>query len=367
MKKVVISGYYGFNNAGDEAILESMVDTLRSLAAKQGESLHFTVLSATPAATAASLAVNAVSRTSLPAVVRAILAADVLISGGGGLLQDRTGRGLSIPYYLGLVLLACLLGKKTIFYAQGIGPITKKYNRFLTRLIVNRVSLIGVRDEVSRKELLQLGVTRQPPVLTVDPAFLLEPADPNQRVAALTAALPAGKRVLGIALRSWPQAEASLPAMAAAADCLAKELVAVTVLVPMHYPGDLAMAEKLAALMKSQTVILREPLRPRELLAVFHCFSLVLAMRLHALIFAALVAVPLLGISYDRKVDLFLERLGLESAGEPGALDAALLATQALERWQDRAEIHRRLQEKNFAFRQDALQWASQVLAFILK
>ncbi|MBS3886720.1 MAG: polysaccharide pyruvyl transferase CsaB [Dethiobacter sp.] len=367
MKKIVISGYYGFNNAGDEAILESIVTTLDSLAAEQGETLQFTVLSAEPATTAARLAVNAVSRTNFLAIVRAVLGSHALISGGGGLLQDSTGRGLSIPYYLGLVLLASLLGKKTIFYAQGIGPIRKKYNRLLTRLIVNRVSLISVRDQGSLDELLKLGVTRPQLTLTVDPAFLLEPADPNGRAAAVIEALPVGKPVVGIAVRSWHEEAKTLTAIAAAADCITRELAAVTVLVPMHYPEDLAAAEKLAGLMKSQTVILQEPLAPRELLAVFNCFSLVLAMRLHALIFAALAAVPLLGIAYDRKVGAFLERLGLSSAEEPGALEAVQLTAQALERWQGRDQLRRLLRERNFAFRQDGLQWAGRVLAFILK
>ncbi|MBS3900059.1 MAG: polysaccharide pyruvyl transferase CsaB [Dethiobacter sp.] len=367
MRKVVISGYYGFNNAGDEAILESIVTTLRSLAAEQGETLQFTVLSAQPAATAARLGVNAVSRTNFLAVVRAILASHALISGGGGLLQDSTGRGLSILYYLGLVLLANLFGKKTIIYAQGIGPIRKKFNRLLTRLIVNRVSLVSVRDQGSLDELLKLGVTRLPLILTADPAILLAPSDPNGKAAAFTATLPAGKPVVGIAVRSWQDEVKTLRTIAAAADCIARELAAVTVLVPMHYPEDLAAAEKLACLMKSPTVILQEPLAPGELLAVFNSFSLVVAMRLHALIFAALAAVPLLGIAYDRKVCAFLELLGLDSAAELGALEDVQLTAQALERWQGRERLRCHLSEKSFAFYQDGLQWAGRVLAFILK
>ncbi|MBT9167052.1 MAG: hypothetical protein DDT19_00376 [Syntrophomonadaceae bacterium] len=367
MRKIVISGYYGFNNAGDEAILESIVTTLRTLAAEQGETLQFTVLSAEPVATAARLDVNTVSRTNFLAVARALLASHALISGGGGLLQDSTGRGLSILYYLGLVLLANLFGKKTIFYAQGIGSIRKKYNRLLIRLIVNRVSLISVRDQGSLDELFKLGVRRIPLILTVDPAFLLTPADPKGKAAAFAETLPAGKPVVGIAVRSWQEEAETLRKIAAAADCIARELAAVTVLVPMHYPEDLAAAEKLASLMKSQTVILKEPLAPRELLVVFNFFSLVLAMRLHALIFAALASVPLLGIAYDRKVSAFLERLGLSSAEESGSLEIVQLTAQALERWQEREHLRCLLQEKSFVFRQDGLQWAGRVLAYILK
>lgn len=365
MKRIVISGYYGFNNAGDEAILDSMTGTLRAQAAAQGQKLQITVLSADPAATAARLGVEAVGRMDFPAVFRALLRADALLSGGGGLLQDATGRGMSVPYYLGLVLLARLLGKKAIFYAQGIGPIRKKRNRLLTRLIANTATAIAVRDQGSREELERLGVTRPPVTVTVDPVFLLEPADERGRAAGFIQMLPADKPVVGIAVRSWLKEEETLREIAAAADCVARDISAVTVLVPMHYPEDLAVAENLAGRMKTETVILRENLQPRELLAVFGRFNLVLAMRLHALIFAAVCGVPMLGIGYDRKVDAFLNRLELGSAGEPGALEAPRLARQALERWQQREEASGILQEKSRVFRQDALQWAQHVLQLI--
>lgn len=367
MKQIVISGYYGFNNAGDEAILDSIVGTLRSLAEKRGESLRFTVLSADPAATAARLHVDAIGRMDVVAVFRAILRSDAIISGGGGLLQDVTGRGISIPYYLGLVLLARILGKEAILYAQGIGPIRKKWNRFLTRLIANRASLIAVRDSGSLEELERLGVKRPPLILTVDPVFLLDASDPEGKAAAFVSTLPEDRPVVGIAVRAWQDEDDTLREIAAAADCIARDLSATTVLIPMHYPGDLVVSEKLAGLMKEKPIILRENLQPQELLTVFARFNLVLAMRLHALIFAAVCGVPMLGIGYDRKVDAFLDRLGLRSAGEPGELEAASIVSEALERWQAREETSRQLKEKSQAFREDAQLWASKVLDTIVK
>lgn len=366
MKHIVISGYYGFNNAGDEAILDSIITTLKSLAAKQGQELRFTVLSATPSQTADRYGTDAIGRQDLPQIIRTLKQADVFISGGGGLLQDATGRGFSILYYLGLVALARLLGKKVILYAQGIGPVKRSFNRFLMRLIANRASLIAVRDEGSRNELAHLGVTRPPVTITADPVFLLEPTDPDGRAAEFLKELPPDKPVVGISVRSWHNEEKTLQEIATAADLVALELSAVTVLVPMHYPDDLAVSDKLADLMKSDTYILRENLSPRELLTVFNRFNLVLAMRLHALIFAAVSGVPMLGIGYDRKVDALLARLGLTSAGEPGQLDSIKLAGQALERWEAREELRQTLQEKSLLLHDEALSWATKVLDFIL-
>ncbi len=366
MKNVVISGYYGFNNAGDEAILHSIVSSLKNLAAKRGEKLRFTVLSADPSHTARCYGVEAVGRQNLLQIIRVLIRADAFISGGGGLLQDSTGRGFSIPYYLGLVALARLLGKKVVFYAQGIGPVKKGFNRLLMRLVANRASLIAVRDKSSQKELTRLGVNHPPVVVTADPVFLLEPEDASGRAAQFIKKIPENKRVIGISVRSWHNEEETLYELSVAADILARDLSAVTVLVPMHYPDDLDVAEKLAGLMKSETYVLRENLTPQELLALFSRFDLVLAMRLHALIFAAVAGVPMLGIGYDGKVDALLARMGLQSAGKPGQLEAVELAGQAFERWQAGDNLRQTLREKSAGMREDALVWANTALDFII-
>ena len=44
MSKIVISGYYGFKNAGDEAMLAAMIEVLSKL----DDSLHITVISGDP-------------------------------------------------------------------------------------------------------------------------------------------------------------------------------------------------------------------------------------------------------------------------------------------------------------------------------
>ncbi len=169
MSRVVLSGYYGFGNAGDEAVLAAMIKALRRVEPQ----LSLTVLSARPEETARQYGVSAVSRTSVGAIWRAIAAADLLISGGGGLLQDVTGGG-SIPYYLGVVWIAQLLKKPVFFYAQGVGPVRKLAGRLLVRRIVNRVEAITVRDGESAAELRRLGVTRPPIAVTADPVFGLE-------------------------------------------------------------------------------------------------------------------------------------------------------------------------------------------------
>ncbi len=127
MYNILISGYYGFNNIGDESILRTVIDNLR----EKLPDVEITVLSQDPAQTAEKYAVKAARRMNLWDIFRSVWKCDMLLSGGGSLLQDATS-SRSILYYLFILRLAQLLGKRTFIYSQGIGPIFEKRNRKLT-------------------------------------------------------------------------------------------------------------------------------------------------------------------------------------------------------------------------------------------
>ena len=118
MYNILISGYYGFNNIGDESILRTVIDNLR----EKLPDVDITVLSQSPAQTSEKYGVKAARRMSLWDILRSVWRCDLLLSGGGSLLQDATS-GRSILYYLFILRLAQLLHKQTFIYSQGIGRI----------------------------------------------------------------------------------------------------------------------------------------------------------------------------------------------------------------------------------------------------
>jgi len=172
MYNILISGYYGFNNIGDESILRTVIDNLRE---KLGD-VGITVLSHDPAQTSEKYGVQAAPRMELKAIFRCVRRCDLLLSGGGSLLQDATS-GRSILYYLFILALAQLMGKKTFIYSQGIGPITSRRNRRLTSMILRRASGIVVRDEKSRALLLEIGVPEELIHVTADPVIRVKKPD----------------------------------------------------------------------------------------------------------------------------------------------------------------------------------------------
>ena len=101
MKKIVVSGYFGFDNSGDDAILKAMVEDFKKL----NRDIEIRALSKNPEKTRRVYGINAVDRFSLKELVKALRDADLLLSGGGSLLQDITSTR-SIIYYLSVIIIA---------------------------------------------------------------------------------------------------------------------------------------------------------------------------------------------------------------------------------------------------------------------
>ncbi len=293
MKTVVISGYYGFENLGDEALLASIIYALR----EKVPGLNIVVLSAKPEKTCSLYDVEAVDRWNPLAVVKTLKSADLLISGGGSLLQDVTGP-MTIPYYLGIIWLAKMLGKPVMVYAQGIGPINGSFGRLLVRWIINRTDFITLRDIASSRLLQEIGIYRPPVEVTADPVFgwYAGGQEPSSNA----------KPRVGIFVREWKGILAYKKAVAGLADYLFDNGREVA-FIPMQFPADTAPIHEIAGMMKHRPVIIEQELDFRRLTGLVGEMELVIGMRLHALIIATLCGVPSVGLSYDPKVSEFLD------------------------------------------------------------
>lgn len=307
--KIALSGYYGFDNAGDEALLAAITSSIRKLQ----PAAEFVVFSGNPERTSTLHGLRAVYHKDPMAVGRELMGSDLLISGGGSIFQDVTS-ARSLPYYVSVVALAKMLRKPVIFYAQGVGPINRTASKLLMRLVGNRVDLITLRDLESSRLLYDLGVTRPPQMVTADPVFALQPeaADEDKIKNILAARGLAGKPLVGVAIRKWQALEGYQERLARLLDNLVSRGYQV-IFIPMAYPEDVAESQLVAEMMQMDSLVLEEHLHSQEHLALIGRLELMIAMRLHALIFAANRGIPMSGISYDPKVDAFLKSFNLEA------------------------------------------------------
>ena len=336
MKQILISGYYGFNNIGDEAVLGGLLAGLRAAL----PDVTPVVLSADPAATSAQHQVQAIPRMSRTHIAAALRQSDLLLSGGGSLLQDVTS--LRSPlYYLGLLWMAQLARVPTMICAQGVGPLRHPLSRFLTRRVLNRTRAITVRDAGSAELLQALGVDVPPIEVTADLAFLLAPEESPRLQDWWAAHVPENRPVIGVALRPWQMGagEAKYQAIAEALTALAEQSGALLLFLPMQHAMDAPLAREMAGWMAAESRVLDLPLTPREMLAAVGRCEMLLAMRLHALIFAVHRARPAFGISYDPKVFEFALTAKLPAPQEWETLAAPVLTESLRATWSMRERL----------------------------
>lgn len=363
MKRIVVSGYYGSKNAGDEAMLAAMIEVLSDL----DPQVNITVISTDPEDTMRRHGVHAVSWLSFGDIAGELRSADLLISGGGSLLQNVTS-GRSLYYYLGVIWLAERLGVPVMLYAQGIGPVCGGLARSLMRRIAGDVSLITVRDHGSFEEIENLGIDRPPVEVTADPVLAIHPVDLGIGRGILKRAKADGaKPVIGVSVREWRGWEHYKQVIAEAADRAAKELDARVVFFPMQVPEDVRTAEDIAVRMKAKATVLTDEFATSELLSLVGNFDLLIAVRLHALIFAGVMGVPMVGVSYDPKIDRFLSSIGETAAGDLQNVTADAVMEKVRGKWESRADFRNKNAELLADLRRLAARNAELALEFIEK
>lgn len=375
-KTIVISGYYGFKNSGDEAVLKSILTALEQEGQAAGVNINPVVLSIDPESTSATYGVKSVHRMKLGEVRQAIKESDGLISGGGSLLQDATSPK-TIPYYLGVLKIAQWLGKPTFIYAQGVGPVNRKLFYPMIRSIFRKCTYISVRDMQSGELLQSMGISGEAVHVVPDPVMGLplpagegvhrdshpgsalkeneaepvssieeqresseEPVKPSPLSSGETEdSLP----VIGISVRYWHPERKELKAVAEGLKALAEQRPVHLRFLPFHQPDDLEasqfLADALGDIFKNGSSIsfYHDEKQPQDMLREVSRCDMILGMRLHSLIYAANQSVPLLGISYDPKINHFLKRLGSEPVGSSESLDPSVLKDQMLKLLDDAA------------------------------
>ncbi len=285
--RVVVAGYYGFGNLGDEVLLGVTLDWLRGF-----EGVEPQVLSANPMETGARHGVSALNRWNPVTVFGALRGAKALVLGGGGLLQDATS-ARSLSYYLGLLRLARWLKVPAFLLGQGLGPLSER-GEALAAHELRQVAYLSVRDDDSLARARAWGApeARWAPDLALSIAPKLEPSDSARPVLGLALVAPPA-----------PQREAVLDALAEGIQRVRAVHGLTPVFIPCH-PSDQAFAH---ALNQRAPLTVLPPLQggASQHLALLRECQVLWGSRLHALAFALMGGVPFAALAYDPKVAHF--------------------------------------------------------------
>ncbi|MFZ5354459.1 MAG: polysaccharide pyruvyl transferase CsaB [Bacillota bacterium] len=301
MSKIILSGYYGFGNSGDEAILKTIIEDLRSLKSD----LDIVVLSKEPSKTSQQLGVKSVNRYNIFRVIRHISDCDLFISGGGSLLQDNTSTR-SLFYYLTLIRIALFFRKKVMLYANGVGPLKRDSSKRKVKSVLDRVSVITLREEDSLSTLIEIGVKPSNMLVTADPVLNHSYADKGEVDDIFDKEeIPLEAEMVGFNVREWKNISGLEDAISGAADYLYEKYGLMALFINMS-PSDRNVAERVRKKMKAPSCILKDQYNPEQLIGIIGRMKFVIAMRLHTLIYASIFSLPVIGLEYDPKVKGYL-------------------------------------------------------------
>ncbi|MBV8366211.1 MAG: polysaccharide pyruvyl transferase CsaB [Candidatus Eremiobacteraeota bacterium] len=338
--RLLLSGYYGFGNFGDEAILDVFVSTWRGRRPDD----TICVLSQTPDATRVTYQVEAIERMTWRSVSAAIRDTDVVVSGGGGLLQSATSLR-SLLYYTSIIREAKRAGRRAAIWAQGVGPLNY-FGREVVKRACAGVDLACVRDETSQGT-LQALLPNVDVRLTADPVFLAyaDPPDPR-RIGDFF--VREGLRddvrdVVAVVVRRGAALDQMSERLASLVDRLTVHYGAHVIFVPLQPPQDAEAAASVIRRCKSAPVLLSGGYDLATMTALISRCTAVVAMRLHALILAARLAVPFLAVPYDPKIGALIASL---SYPLPPLVRDSLTDDIAQALWSQRAALHDHLRAR---------------------
>ncbi len=319
---VILSGYYGFNNSGDDAILSAIIDSLR----REKPDVSLLVLSKNPKATAKQHGVVSLSRINFLQIAAYMKRCRLFINGGGSLIQDITSTH-SLYYYTLLMYLSKKYGLKLMLFANGIGPIIRRSNEGTARKALQMCDYITLRDPQSFDELARLGVKNENVALSSDPTLAIKPAEGAELMDILAyEGISLDKKYVALSFRQWKYNDSDFTSkMSAVINELNKSYGLIPLFVPMQHPFDGIISREIAAKLTCDHVILKREYDVCQLMGIAGIADIMVGMRLHSLIYAVSMGVPVIGIVYDPKIKAFMDYIGQPYYLDNQNVDAAEL------------------------------------------
>ena len=324
--KIIISGYYGFNNIGDEAILQKIINDIKDNII----GAHITVFSANPSYYREVFRVHSVNCSifkNFYTLIKEIMNCDCFILGGGGMLSDWQKSG---PFlWLTLPIISVLFRKKLIIYCVGVNPFRTLYGKLLLRFVLNHTSLIIVRDIYSKYCLLNSIGQKKDIYVTVDTAITLQTAKTNffknyLKSKLLSDKISLEKPKIGICPspffhipKLWPNSLDRYKRLKNDFCNLIKFLIdefkANIFLIPISLNYDIPLIKDIHKLLDEKSKLftyLVDTLRtPEDLMNVLSKMDLIIGMRFHSIVLSINLAIPFVGIIYGKKHKYLLKKI----------------------------------------------------------
>lgn len=335
--RLLVAGYFGCGNLGDDAILLGFLQGLR------GHNVDVIVMSGYPEETHRLYGVRCIPRKDNHDLNEALQNCDALVFAGGSIFQDVTSVA-SVNYYSSLVSKAKKAGKKVIMLGQGIGPLNNFLGKRMAASAFNSADAIAVRDQASVATLKSLGVKITPRV-TSDLAFLLPLPAQQEESSSFSVG---NMKTIGIAPRPFGKHKEVVQMFGDLCRMLYQANL-MPVLIEMDHENDKQLLDDIEKSQGGKVPSIRKISTPMQLQQRMARMECIIAVRLHAGILATTVGVLPFMVSYDPKVTAFAASMNLPTPPGVIGMTANRLFENFMGYYKDRerhlATIERRREE----------------------
>ena len=324
MKKILLAGYYGFGNLGDEAILEMALEQILNITDKK----NITILSGNKEVTNKKYNIDTIDRYNVLSIIRKLKFSDAIVFGGGSLLQDITSKR-SIYYYLFLIRLAHLMNNKIVMLSQGIGPIINENSKKAVASTLKLVDYITVRDKHSKEYLEDLGVDSTKIFLSTDPVINLKSGKKIKQNNN-------GPKKICFSLRNWKDTDVSSKITKVVEKLISDGIECY--FIPFYYNEDVLLINQVEKNLGNKAVYYKERLSTNEAFEIIRNMDVMVGVRLHSLIFSAAANVPFVAVSYDHKVDHFVNSVNMKVSCKIDNIDVDQLYEEIINKFEKENE-----------------------------
>jgi polysaccharide pyruvyl transferase CsaB len=317
-KNVLVIGWYGEGNIGDEAILQSIKNNLtekfdvnvKALSTRTEYTTRMQGVEAIPhmPLSMKSFVLNFFNIKKSRPAINAIRNSDIILLGGGGFLSDWSYFN---PFnWLKYIVIAKYFNKKTMLYAIGAGPFRTKFGKFCVRYVVNKfIDKITVRDEESRDWLKKAGVTKEI-VVSGDPVISLNYSSSELNIEK-------DKQLITFVLNPYlkeknPEKYNNLKESLIDYFKLFTPNEHELVFLPFENSKDYEFNKELIIESGIEAKLINLELDPNTAMNILAKSDLVVSLRLHGNIMSASCGTPFLPIVYHHKTAEFIKKLGWE-------------------------------------------------------
>jgi len=363
--KIVITGYFGHGNLGDEAILSGIINAFN----EQIKNSKIIILSNYPSVIKKLHDVPSVR--DFPTGIRSFLlwilsgefintlrelrTADLFVFAGGGVLSDEI-RWQNVFESFIRIILPKFFHVRMMTYSLGAGPIETKLGKLLTKIAFNQFDIITVRDEASRKCLIDTGLKKRITV-TADPGVLISPKD-KPKLRDLT-----GKPIhnfskkykIGLAPaamffseKTWPGKRKDyirlLHSFAKIGDFVTEELNSDVFLFQLSPNFDTNFCAKVQQQMNNKSQLMYSAYTHLEIAGALAQMDMIIGSRFHSVVLATALTVPFVAIIYHHKTKCFLEYIQQIHRGVPLDFNLEEFLDLILDTWKQRLRMIKELE-----------------------